>query len=218
LQAANYSAVLRLVRTLERQRNGDARALEEAQAAAAEARLHLEVALADGALRTKALERRSAALEEALVRSQALARAQGGNGVGRGSSEGGELAQTLLIGHIPVIDSGHLDPHLVRTPGARQVDDYHPVTARIYTDLSFFTADPGLTRDASKLFNYMTGYARPETMEKLAFSPLTTRPTLLALIRQEIAFAKEGPAGQESGQNRPNVSILRLSEGKTSLL
>lgn len=70
--------------------------------------------------------------------------------------------------------------------------NYHPVTARIYTDLSYFTADPALTRDAAKLFNYMTGYARPETMEKLAFSPLTTRPTLLAMIRQEIAFAKEG--------------------------
>jgi polyphosphate kinase len=70
--------------------------------------------------------------------------------------------------------------------------NYHPVTARIYTDLSYFTADPALTRDAAKLFNYMTGYARPEMMEKLAFSPLTTRPTLLAMIRQEIAFAKEG--------------------------
>jgi len=70
--------------------------------------------------------------------------------------------------------------------------NYHPVTARIYTDLSYFTADPALTRDAAKLFNYMTGYARPETMEKLAFSPLTTRPILLAMIRQEIAFAKEG--------------------------
>jgi polyphosphate kinase len=74
--------------------------------------------------------------------------------------------------------------------------NYHPVTARIYTDLSFFTADPALTRDASKLFNYMTGYARPETMESLAFSPLTIRPTLLGLIEQEIRFAQEGkPAG-----------------------
>ncbi|HYI05050.1 MAG TPA: polyphosphate kinase 1, partial [Reyranella sp.] len=70
--------------------------------------------------------------------------------------------------------------------------NYHPITARIYTDLSFFTADPGLTRDASKLFNYMTGYARPEAMDLLAFSPLTTRPTLLGLIEQEIAFAREG--------------------------
>ncbi|WP_027285717.1 RNA degradosome polyphosphate kinase [Rubritepida flocculans] len=74
--------------------------------------------------------------------------------------------------------------------------NYHPITARIYTDLSFFTADPALTRDAAKLFNYMTGYARPEAMEKLAFAPLTIRPTLMGLIEQEIAFAKEGrPAG-----------------------
>jgi polyphosphate kinase len=70
--------------------------------------------------------------------------------------------------------------------------NYHPVTARIYTDLSFFTADPGLTRDAAKLFNYMTGYARPETMESLAFAPLTIRPALLGLIERETAFAKEG--------------------------
>ena len=70
--------------------------------------------------------------------------------------------------------------------------NYHPITARIYTDLSFFTADAALTRDAQKLFNYMTGYARPEAMEKLAFSPLTTRPTILGLIEREIAFARQG--------------------------
>jgi polyphosphate kinase len=74
--------------------------------------------------------------------------------------------------------------------------NYHPVTARVYTDLSFFTADPALTRDAARLFNYMTGYARPEKMEALAFSPLTIRPTLLKLIEEETRFAKEGkPAG-----------------------
>ena len=70
--------------------------------------------------------------------------------------------------------------------------NYHPITARIYTDLSFFTAEPALTRDAAKLFNYMTGYARPEAMEKLAFAPLTVRPALMGLIEQEIAFAREG--------------------------
>jgi len=70
--------------------------------------------------------------------------------------------------------------------------NYHPITARVYTDLSFFTADPDLTRDAMRLFNYMTGYAQPEQMDALAFSPLTMRSTLYELIEAEIAFAKEG--------------------------
>lgn len=70
--------------------------------------------------------------------------------------------------------------------------NYHPITARIYTDLSYFTTDQALTRDATKLFNYMTGYARPGAMEKLAFAPLTIRPTLMGLIEQEVAFAREG--------------------------
>ncbi len=70
--------------------------------------------------------------------------------------------------------------------------NYHPITARIYTDLSFFTTDPALTRDAAHLFNYMTGYAKPEQMEEVAFSPLTTRKALLELIHREIAFAHAG--------------------------
>ena len=74
--------------------------------------------------------------------------------------------------------------------------NYHPITARIYTDLSFFTCDPALTRDSARLFNYMTGYATPEKMEELAFSPLTTRETLLHHIQHEIDLAASGaPAG-----------------------
>ena len=70
--------------------------------------------------------------------------------------------------------------------------NYHPITARIYTDLSFFTCDPAMCRDAARLFNYMTGYARPEQMEKIAFAPVTLRPTLYGLIDAEIASAKAG--------------------------
>jgi polyphosphate kinase len=73
--------------------------------------------------------------------------------------------------------------------------NYHPITARIYTDLSFFTADPDLTRDAARLFNYMTGYARPEKMDALAFSPLTTRSTLLHLIQREMDAVRAGKHG-----------------------
>src|SRR5882724_277622 len=70
--------------------------------------------------------------------------------------------------------------------------NYHPITARIYTDLSFFTCDPALTRDAARLFNFMTGYAKPETMEAVAYSPILTRDVLLDMIRREIAFARSG--------------------------
>jgi polyphosphate kinase len=73
--------------------------------------------------------------------------------------------------------------------------NYHPITARIYTDLSFFTTDPDLTRDAARLFNYMTGYAKPERMDALAFSPLTTRSTLMDLIGREITAARKGQHG-----------------------
>ena len=70
--------------------------------------------------------------------------------------------------------------------------NYHPITARIYTDLSFFTADPALNRDAAKLFNYMTGYVEPQHMEMITLSPLRLRQNLTALIDDEIEHARAG--------------------------
>ncbi|HLN24655.1 MAG TPA: RNA degradosome polyphosphate kinase, partial [Patescibacteria group bacterium] len=70
--------------------------------------------------------------------------------------------------------------------------NYHPITAKIYTDLSFFTTDPALCRDANRTFNFMTGYAKPETMEKLAIAPMMLRDRLLTCIHEEIEHAKAG--------------------------
>ena len=70
--------------------------------------------------------------------------------------------------------------------------NYHPVTARIYTDLSFFTADPRFGRDAGLLFNFITGYIEPRGTEMLAISPGGVRARLYECIDREIAFARAG--------------------------
>ncbi|MEO1796744.1 MAG: RNA degradosome polyphosphate kinase, partial [Pseudomonadota bacterium] len=74
--------------------------------------------------------------------------------------------------------------------------NYHPGTARVYTDLSLFTCDKALGRDASKVMNYLSGYAEPEALENLAISPLTLKPRLLELIAAEIEHAKAGKPAQ----------------------
>ena len=74
--------------------------------------------------------------------------------------------------------------------------NYHPVTAKVYTDLSLFTADEDLGKDAARLFNYMTGYATPTRIRKLAASPLNLTKTLLGLMDDEIEHARNGRPAQ----------------------
>ena len=74
--------------------------------------------------------------------------------------------------------------------------NYHPITAKIYTDLSFFTCDPALGRDATKVFNYLSGYALPAELENLAISPHSLKPRMLEMIEKEAEFARAGKPGR----------------------
>ncbi|MEM8800614.1 MAG: polyphosphate kinase 1, partial [Pseudomonadota bacterium] len=70
--------------------------------------------------------------------------------------------------------------------------NYHPITARIYTDLSYFTADPQLGKDAAHLLNYLTGYIKPTALKEIAMSPFGIRKRLIADLEIEMENARAG--------------------------
>jgi polyphosphate kinase len=70
--------------------------------------------------------------------------------------------------------------------------NYHPITAKVYTDLSYFTASSKLALETSQVFNYITGYVQPPELSSMGMSPFNVRSKLMALIDVEIANALAG--------------------------